>query len=164
MMMEGVASFFVKYLTLSTAGLSSTKTNTLTTPVIPGIIPGDSYAKFCNESRTTDLFSIEYFSVHPIPLVVEKDLDIYIYGTFLKDLTPNATWHWTIADPSNHGQNQSGYFWFCDTIDAIEQPNPDHVARESCLLVKGWAIISIHGWWSWIMGSVSFPCSMEFGR
>lgn len=85
----------------------------------------------------------------------EKKTSIYIYGTFLKDITPNATLHWTVAETSNHNINETGEFWFCDAMENIEQPNPHHVARAKCPPVKGWAMISIQTWISWLVGVVS---------
>jgi hypothetical protein len=45
-------------------------TNMATSVSIPGVIPGESNLKFCDETRDTDLFQISRLEVHPTPPLV----------------------------------------------------------------------------------------------
>jgi hypothetical protein len=53
------ASFTHQHIMTTSASLS-----------IPGVIPGGSNLKFCDESRATDLFNITRLEVHPTPPLV----------------------------------------------------------------------------------------------
>jgi hypothetical protein len=74
-------------------------------------------------------------------------------GTFLQNITANATFDWSVRDDTLLGG--SGTVAFCDVMDSIEQPDPHR--QKQCPPEKGFAIMSAHIWdIKWFVGDVSF--------
>ena len=73
-------------------------------------------------------------------------------GTFLQDITENATWAY-VVDVNNGVGHTTGVLAFCDAMEDIEQPDPDR--KQKCPPEKGFALISIHSFVPWFVGEVS---------
>ncbi|PVH79809.1 hypothetical protein DL98DRAFT_589021 [Cadophora sp. DSE1049] len=175
---QAVTGAFAWIGTLSSTKLNGFKQDDAMLSSIPGIIPGDSNLQICPESRDAYLFSVERISVYPTPppLVhanssIDEYIDIYLYGiapppyqapslpiltlagTFLQNITLNATWEWTVdvQRGPDHG-HESGIRDFCDVMGGIEQPDP-HRGRD-CPPEKGWANMHAGSFLPWWLGSV----------
>ncbi|KAH8688823.1 hypothetical protein BGW36DRAFT_392228 [Talaromyces proteolyticus] len=141
---------------------SQHSTSTATTLSIPGVIPGGSNLKFCSESRDTDLFQIEQLIVNPTPPLVEENLDIYIYGTFLSDISDDPLWNYyarDLRDNSTNNPGLSGTLPFCDIMESIEQPDPNR--EKECPPEKGFGLISLHYYVPWFVGEANLTVKFD---
>ncbi|KAI9674952.1 MAG: hypothetical protein M1817_001358 [Caeruleum heppii] len=114
-----------------------------TQPFLPATIPGGSPLRFCNESRATDLYQIDHIELYPKPLHIDDVFEVHLYGTFLQNITTNATWTMS-ARGINSTETETGVWDFCHAVDSIEQPDPGR--RRECPPEKGFALVKMSGW------------------
>ncbi|MCJ1309552.1 hypothetical protein MMC25_003212 [Agyrium rufum] len=122
-------------------------------------VPGGSVFRFCEQSGDADIFAIDLINLDwDPPIKVDDNFDLYIYGTFLEDLSENATFTlWTNVS-AEWGHDIKAYNDtrpFCYWHNDIEQPDPDKT--QQCPPEKGFALLSTHGWFSrWFVGEGNF--------
>jgi hypothetical protein len=68
---------------------------------------------------------------------------------FLSDISDDPIWNWYVRDTENLYPGDNGTMAFCDAMEEIEQPG-----RRGCPPKKGFAIISIHTFVPWFVGTV----------
>ncbi|KAI9753212.1 MAG: hypothetical protein M4579_005278 [Chaenotheca gracillima] len=111
--------------------------------VPPGEIPGGSPLRLCNESAETDLYAIDHIELYPKPLYIDDVFEVHLYGTFLKNITDNATLTFT-ARYGNSTEQETGTIDFCGSLDSLDQPDPDR--KQECPPEKGFAFMSTSAW------------------
>ena len=73
---------------------------------------------------------------------------IFIPGTFLQPIPPNATWTF-LARYGSSSEHESGSVDFCTSMDSSDQPPPyphSHRRPHSCPPEKGFALIMMSAW------------------
>ncbi|MCJ1266874.1 Phosphatidylglycerol/phosphatidylinositol transfer protein [Lobaria immixta] len=108
-----------------------------------GEIPGGSPLKFCNESRSTDLYSIDQIELYPNPLYIDDVFEVHFYGNFLKNITEKATWTF-LARYGNSTEHETGTMDFCESLDSIDQPGRH--GQPDCPPEKGFALLKMSAW------------------
>lgn len=124
-----------------------------------GKIPGGSPLEYCNVSHATDLYQIDRIELYPNPLHIDDVFQVHLYGTFLKNITDNATLAYT-ARYGNSSEFESGTLDWCKGfIDSIDQPDPHR--QHDCPPEKGFGLIMMSSW-VWPMFIVPGPYHFEF--
>ena len=114
-------------------------------------------------ARSDDIFQVHLYGMFdPVPSPIEPKMLIATPGTFLKNVTDNATLAYT-ARYGNSTESESGTMDWCKGfIDSIDQPDPHR--QHDCPPEKGFGLIMMSSWvWPMFIVPVSFTLGGQVG-
>ncbi|THV53034.1 hypothetical protein BGAL_0061g00100 [Botrytis galanthina] len=114
-------------------------------------IPGDSIVKLCPESLDTDILKIEKIVNRPEP-ILDEEIDVFIWGSFIRDISPYSTVDFQINATANTGDHGSynGTFYICDYLEQMRQL-PDLNVTKACPPHKGPVFIDYAAWFAYFL-------------
>ncbi|KAF7853618.1 uncharacterized protein EAF02_011923 [Botrytis sinoallii] len=124
---------------------------TLENSSIPREIPGDSIVKLCPESLDTNILKIDKILNRPEP-ILDEEIDIFIWGSFSRDISPNSTVDFQINATANTGDYgfYNGTFSICDYLEQTRQL-PDLNVTKACPPHEGSVFIDYAAWFAYFL-------------
>ncbi|KAB8296272.1 hypothetical protein EYC80_009046 [Monilinia laxa] len=126
-------------------------------------IPGDSIVKLCPESRATDILAIERIVNRPEP-VLDEEIDVFIWGTLSRDISPYSTVDYQLNITVNTGDfgALNGTFYICDYLEKMHQPPDSNEPEKACPPSKGPVFIDYAAWFAdWLVAPGNWSVKLD---